>query len=630
MFNSIISQLLAWSLQIKNQTQKYGNTETLVGGLFEQIIALIKSITDYISNIIFGFIRQPGVDTYNDTSDGKTSLLNSYPAPEKGWTVLVRNDETNGGKATLYQWNGTNWINLETVVYDDDITLNGGSSMTAAKLNASRLFNLTGGLRPEETNVLPAILNVFISGTSDAYKLTTILNTVTYPYRVIMFNTTTSTNIIMDFAGATTLTVVDPSNGASITVSVNWSVLGSYQLNLPDSLIHLLLSPQCYERFGVYESVTNTQNSLYFNYLSGFSQNARKIINVIKKLEIYGTLVPIRVTTLVNLTAFPRRVILTTNESPNKTYIIDFPDGVYTMNVNTPEGINIIISVDWTQVPNGTTLINVSGFNNSPLTLSQRCYYPNKTILKTDSIKGKNLAFLGDSIIMMMDPLWDTTPGDNRKWDTLKAKLNAFDLMNLGLGGATWRERGDANITDTPTYNSEQSFVSNEVRRLVRLVNAGTRPAPNVIAIACGTNDANTIVTDNFDTVMALSYSDLILPANEALRGTFFGGMRVALEMINANFPDATIILFSPTQAIESLRPLSKLQQTRDAIKKMAEKYACIFVDALAESALTAMYETSSGGKYTYDGLHPNAAKGRPLLTNYYAKRLETNYFSYI
>ena len=69
--------------------------------------------------------RQPGVDTYNDTSDGKTSLLNSYPTPEKGWTVLVRHDETNGGVATLYQWNDTIWVNLETVLYQDDVaTLN--------------------------------------------------------------------------------------------------------------------------------------------------------------------------------------------------------------------------------------------------------------------------------------------------------------------------------------------------------------------------------------------------------------------------------------------------------------------------------------------------------------------------
>lgn len=140
MFNSIISQLLVWSLQIKNQTQKYGNTETLVGGLFEQIIALIKSIADYISNIIFGFIRQPGVDTYNNTSGGKTSLLNSYPVPEKGWTVLVRNDETNEGQATLYQWNGTAWINLETAVYESDIMLSGGTLKTGQQLDNEKSY----------------------------------------------------------------------------------------------------------------------------------------------------------------------------------------------------------------------------------------------------------------------------------------------------------------------------------------------------------------------------------------------------------------------------------------------------------------------------------------------------------
>ena len=63
------------------------------------------------------YTRQKGTDTY-------ALLLTTYPTPEKGWTVLVRYDETNENKATLRQWNGAMWVNLETVIYNDDVALN--------------------------------------------------------------------------------------------------------------------------------------------------------------------------------------------------------------------------------------------------------------------------------------------------------------------------------------------------------------------------------------------------------------------------------------------------------------------------------------------------------------------------
>jgi|GEM_PF-3743992 len=98
---NILDQLLQYANQIKNQTGKYLNTHQLVGSLFASII-------EYLKNIISGQIRQPAVDTY-------AQLLSTYPNPEKGWTVLVRNDKT------IYQWNGSQWVNLETPVYPENV-----------------------------------------------------------------------------------------------------------------------------------------------------------------------------------------------------------------------------------------------------------------------------------------------------------------------------------------------------------------------------------------------------------------------------------------------------------------------------------------------------------------------------
>lgn len=71
-----------------------------------------KSVVDALQN---GIIKQPAVDTYNDTSGGKTSLLNKYPNPQVGWDVLVREENTR------YNWNGSVWVNMESGVYDDTV-----------------------------------------------------------------------------------------------------------------------------------------------------------------------------------------------------------------------------------------------------------------------------------------------------------------------------------------------------------------------------------------------------------------------------------------------------------------------------------------------------------------------------
>ncbi len=125
---NVLDQLKQFAEKVRSQTLKEMNTAELIGSIFIGII-------DYLKNLINGYTRQPGVDTYNVTTGGKTSLLNTYPTPEKGWTVLVRNDETNEGKATTRQWNGSIWVNLETVITEDDIMLSGGSAKTGQQLD---------------------------------------------------------------------------------------------------------------------------------------------------------------------------------------------------------------------------------------------------------------------------------------------------------------------------------------------------------------------------------------------------------------------------------------------------------------------------------------------------------------
>lgn len=121
---SILEQLRQYSNKVRYQTLEEANTAELIGYIFFNII-------QYLSGILFGYIRQPSVNTY-------AQLLSTYSTPELGWTVLVKADETNSYKATLRQWNGSIWVNLDTALYEDDIALSGGSTKTLQEIDDNK------------------------------------------------------------------------------------------------------------------------------------------------------------------------------------------------------------------------------------------------------------------------------------------------------------------------------------------------------------------------------------------------------------------------------------------------------------------------------------------------------------
>lgn len=248
-------------------------------------------------------------------------------------------------------------------------------------------------------------------------------------------------------------------------------------------------------------------------------------------------------------------------------------------------------------------------------------------------IKGKNLAVLGDSIISLMRTGTYTTQAqlDAQNWPALNLVLGVATLMNLALGGATVQDRG-AYDTDEPQPDSNSAYLTNEVRWLIRQVDENGKPEPDCIVIWLGTNSSTAWTPDNFDTVMAMSYEDLMAAGGAATRQTFYGGLRAALEMLYREYQFATIMIFSPIQAYlgDANRTYANMSGVTDALKKMANRYSCVFVDAFHEIGIVDQFETNAGGgadRYLSDGLHPND-EGKVLITNYAANRIMTGYFA--
>ena len=223
---------------------------------------------------------------------------------------------------------------------------------------------------------------------------------------------------------------------------------------------------------------------------------------------------------------------------------------------------------------------------------------------------------------------------DTESWIPLKEALNANYVINTGRGGATIS--GNTITTAYPAYG-EQTFntMPNHCLELKRRVDAG-EPEPDVIMMWAGTNDVRKFVSGNswveptnFDEIMALDYTTQLLANTDAAmdyKKTFYGALRFCLEYLYRNFQNALIVFFSPIPSVVSPRTYERERYVGSYIKKMAERYSALFVDACVEMGITDMFDTETSHRWLYDGLHPNTA-GKVLFCNYTSKKLNEIFF---
>ena len=234
--------------------------------------------------------------------------------------------------------------------------------------------------------------------------------------------------------------------------------------------------------------------------------------------------------------------------------------------------------------------------------------------------------YYGDKPIIVKNS--DQSGLDNQNWKNLQEKLQLSKLYNFGLGGAEVNERQIITEYPYPDGNGYTTNLPNEVRWMLRRINNNEIQAPDVILIWLGTNGAGNPTSDNFDSIMSLTYSELSDDSHFNDRKTFYGGLRWSLETLYRNLKFSTIVLATPIQTNpENYRTYEKLSITANAIKKMGARYACQVFDALNEINIVDFFENKNGtGYFLYDGLHPNS-QGKIVFTNYIATKLMNNIF---
>lgn len=167
------------------------------------------------------------------------------------------------------------------------------------------------------------------------------------------------------------------------------------------------------------------------------------------------------------------------------------------------------------------------------------------------------------------------------------------DFKNYAKSGAAFREYGQTNPWQMISHQVNTAIANNE--------------NPDVIVLACGTNDAGINLGD-FDTAMGkATLTDL----NRALT---LESMRWALWTLKKKWPNAVCFYCNPLQRADT--ETTDRKALNENLPKMARQYGFNVIDQYGCSGIIKDLEVwQANGTFLIDGLHTNIA-GKQLQSN--------------
>ncbi len=206
-------------------------------------------------------------------------------------------------------------------------------------------------------------------------------------------------------------------------------------------------------------------------------------------------------------------------------------------------------------------------------------------------LRGKKIAFLGDSITMGDG----VDREENIFWNRVAAKTGA-QCFGYGIGGTRIAKQ---RIPMDPIW--DQDFVS----RVDTMI-----PDADIVVVFGGTND--------------YGHGDAPFGSPEdQTADTFCGALNVLYTKLYARYPDAQLVVMTPTHrgperegplTGDGVRRVATMQQYVQAIRDAAERFSIPVLDLWAAGGL-APQVPELRRKYMPDGLHPNDA-GHERIAN--------------
>ncbi|MBP3227822.1 MAG: SGNH/GDSL hydrolase family protein [Bacteroidaceae bacterium] len=196
-------------------------------------------------------------------------------------------------------------------------------------------------------------------------------------------------------------------------------------------------------------------------------------------------------------------------------------------------------------------------------------------------------------------------------------------LRSYARSGATWTHtpRTRRDLEEYTEIISDNNVVYNQAVRLLTDVAAGCLPAPDIIVIAAGTNDAwfrrrrPKVFAQTAAQAFSAPAPDVSAPAAAV---TLAAAVRLDCEMLRAALPEARIVLLTPMQTVAVAD--TEIRRTGDLIAACAARLdlACIRLDS---GTCVVSVRERRRRTYTKDGTHTNRA-GAQQVGRYVAEKL--------
>lgn len=193
------------------------------------------------------------------------------------------------------------------------------------------------------------------------------------------------------------------------------------------------------------------------------------------------------------------------------------------------------------------------------------------SLLKPMPMKGKLVAFLGDSI---------TSPNHYGLYTKIFAERSGATVENFGVAGQAYSGGGIASQADNLTGN--EALV---------VVMAGTNDFGHGDPIGNIYDESGGTIVPTIDTTTTCS------------------GVHAVIQGIYAKCPTAKIIIITPPQRSTGWTANSKgkyLYEYVDAIKKVAQLYGVLVVDQFANCNINPVFSAMKTKYFNSDGTHPN------------------------
>ena len=216
------------------------------------------------------------------------------------------------------------------------------------------------------------------------------------------------------------------------------------------------------------------------------------------------------------------------------------------------------------------------------------------------STKDKKILIFGDSITQtasISDDGSTYTEGTSPNWPQhIPELLGTTNFRNYALWGA--------HFADFAT-NYPRQCLSNQINMAM---SHSVNDDSEIIILSLGTNDGGQTAIDDYDTAMAINSLDGLD------RTKLYQAIRWALWTLKTKYPNTIGFITTPLQRADR----EPMKEVSDAIRKMANRYNFIVIDAENESGIIRENEVwHSSGKFLKDGLHTNEAGSRKIAEFY-------------